>query len=298
MENGKRKTHWKAWDRITQPKGHGGLGFSDVRLFNQALLARQAWRIIVNPKSLCAKYCPNGSFVDTSFGGNASPGWKAIEYGLALLKEEIIWGIGNGRMVKIWRDPWLPRNYSRRPISQKNNCRLKWVSDLITENGTWDMGKIYQYFLPIDADVICRIYISSHEEADFVGSHQDKHGGFSIRTAYGLAWELRNAVASSRSSSTARERAWNDRLELVPKEEHAAFLMILWRNWYVRNEIVYGKQPPPIEASKRFLQSYLLTLLEIRRHPQANLAKRKHVLSLSVWNARLTGNCSDENKLS
>ena len=54
-EKGKRKTHWYAWDKITRPKCQGGLGFKDFRLFNQALLARQAWRLLAYPDSLCAR---------------------------------------------------------------------------------------------------------------------------------------------------------------------------------------------------------------------------------------------------
>ncbi|XP_071678521.1 uncharacterized protein [Lolium perenne] len=46
------KVHWTAWDNITKPKGKGGLGFRDMHLLNQALLARQAWRLIQNPSNL------------------------------------------------------------------------------------------------------------------------------------------------------------------------------------------------------------------------------------------------------
>jgi DNA modification methylase len=64
-------------------------------IFNQALLARQAWRLIQKPNTLCAqllkaKYYPNGSLIDTVFTGNGSTTWNAIEYGLQLLKKGII----------------------------------------------------------------------------------------------------------------------------------------------------------------------------------------------------------------
>jgi hypothetical protein len=48
----------------THPRSHGGLGFKHGRVFNQALLARQALRLLTKPNSLCAraletKYYPN-----------------------------------------------------------------------------------------------------------------------------------------------------------------------------------------------------------------------------------------------
>jgi hypothetical protein len=123
-ENGKRKTHWVAWDIMMRPKNRGGMGFKDMRMFNQALLARQAWRLIKNPESLCAqvlraKYYPNGNLIDTVFTGNASSTWHAIEYGLELLKKGVIWRIGNGTSVRIWRDPWIPRHDYYKTISPK-----------------------------------------------------------------------------------------------------------------------------------------------------------------------------------
>lgn len=97
-ENGKRKTHWYAWKKMTLPKKQGGLGFKDFRLFNQALLARQALRIIEYPNSLCArlvkaKYFPNGKFVDTDFTGNplSLMVWSSSKW-------ELCGGLGMGKV--------------------------------------------------------------------------------------------------------------------------------------------------------------------------------------------------------
>lgn len=108
-EEGKRKTHWYAWNKMIMPKARGGLGFRDFCLFNQALLARQAWRLIAFPTSLCArllkaKYYPSGRLKDMIFFANPSPTWQAVSYGLELLKKGLVWRIATGQNVRIWRD--------------------------------------------------------------------------------------------------------------------------------------------------------------------------------------------------
>jgi hypothetical protein len=95
-EHDRRRIHWMSWEKMTRPKSHGGMGFRDLRVFNQALLARQAWRLLHFPESLCArvlkaKYYPAGNLLDTAFIQNTSQSWQGVMHGLELLKKGAIW---------------------------------------------------------------------------------------------------------------------------------------------------------------------------------------------------------------
>ena len=57
--------HWLSWERLTLPKEEGGLGFTDLHVFKMAMLAKQCWRLLRKPDSLCAqilraRYYPAG----------------------------------------------------------------------------------------------------------------------------------------------------------------------------------------------------------------------------------------------
>ena len=51
----KRKIHWLKWDELTKSKMEGGMGFRDIAMFNDSLLAKQTWRLLKNPESLFYK---------------------------------------------------------------------------------------------------------------------------------------------------------------------------------------------------------------------------------------------------
>lgn len=57
-----RKMRWISWDRLTYLKSARGLGFREIEVFNDALLAKHTWRLLKNPSSLFGqillnKYC-------------------------------------------------------------------------------------------------------------------------------------------------------------------------------------------------------------------------------------------------
>jgi hypothetical protein len=98
---------------MTKPKHLGGLGFRDIELFNLALLARQAWRIVKEPSSLSARilksvYFPNGEFLDAELCTNPSRIWRSILDGRDVVKQGLIKRIGNGEDTNIWNTNWIP----------------------------------------------------------------------------------------------------------------------------------------------------------------------------------------------
>ena len=192
------KIHWLSWEKLTRSKKFGGLGFRDLYLFNQAMLSRQAWRLLTCPETLCAqvlkaKYFPNISMLQCTARDGISYSWRSILRGVELLKEGIIWRIGNGSSVNIWSDPWLPRGHTRKPATPRGQSLLTGVSELIDpQTESWDEQLILETFCPEDAQAILAIPIDMQME-DWPAWHFDPKGLFSVKSAYKRAVQIRDS---------------------------------------------------------------------------------------------------------
>lgn len=120
-KDGERKICWISWDKITQPKSLGGLGFRDIRDFNHALLAKIAWRILTAPDCLLArillgKYCHKSSFLKVQAGSAISHGWRGVLAGRDLLLRHLGKAIGDGETTNLWTDSWIKPEENLKPI--------------------------------------------------------------------------------------------------------------------------------------------------------------------------------------
>jgi hypothetical protein len=71
-------------------------------------------------------------------------------------------------------------------------------------------------------------------------------------------------------------------IHLLPRlteMQRAMTLMALWRVWHIHNEITHAKPMSSVESSKRFLASYLDSLVMIKQDPNADMLKGKSVVS-------------------
>jgi len=199
-----KKMHWLSWQTLSCRKEKGGLGYRDLHMFNLAMLARQAWRLIQSPDSLCArllraKYWPDGDLFAAKEGPGISYTWRSLLRGLKALEKGMIWRVGNGLQIRIWDDPWIPEGITRRPRTPRGAVLLSKVAELIDPlTGTWDQQLIRDIFWEEDAVNILATPVHPDRD-DVVAWHFDSKGVFSVKSAYHT---FERATAHDRSFQT------------------------------------------------------------------------------------------------
>jgi hypothetical protein len=184
----KRKMHWVKWSDVTIPKVCGGMGFKDFTLFNKAMLAKQGWRLISNPTSLCArvlkgKYYYNRDFMSAANKRGSSHTWRAILYGREALNLGLIKRIGDGTNTRIWEDPWIPTNMGLRPIVRRPGSGVTLVHELMNpQSGEWNEEILETKMASVDVQAILKIPTGRLEE-DSWAWHLERHGNFTVRSA-------------------------------------------------------------------------------------------------------------------
>uniref|UniRef100_A0A803NT49 Reverse transcriptase zinc-binding domain-containing protein n=1 Tax=Cannabis sativa TaxID=3483 RepID=A0A803NT49_CANSA len=140
----KHQVHWGDWEKLCKDKWAGGMGFKDLEDFNQAVLAKQGWKLVTNPNNLFAQvlkalYFPNVEFLEVGKGAWCSNVWRGILCDRELLMKGTRWRVTDGPKVRINEDRWIPRGA---PFLLRTSAKVPpntYVETLINETGDWKL---------------------------------------------------------------------------------------------------------------------------------------------------------------
>ena len=139
------------------------------------MLAKQAWRIMTNPNSLIAriykaKYFSSSDILGAKLGCSPSYAWRSIYNSLEVIRKGIRWRVGNGKMIHIWEDKWLPNPTTYNVCSPLQDIGdFPMVSSLIDEETRhWKVERVMMFFLPFEAETILNIPLSYNLPEDSI----------------------------------------------------------------------------------------------------------------------------------
>lgn len=105
-----RKYHMVKWSHLAFPKEFGGLGLTETRTLNAALLAKWIFKIESSDESLCVELLRRKYLI---FGGvfqcsskRVSQFWSGILNTRKWFNLGSEWQVGNGTRIFFWLDIW------------------------------------------------------------------------------------------------------------------------------------------------------------------------------------------------
>lgn len=168
------------------------MGFKKIREFNLAMLGRQGWRLLAFENTLLGrvfkvKYYPESNFLEEKLGNNPSYVWRSIMEAQILIKRGARWRVGDGRMIYITGQPWLPSLHNPYITTQHDALIDTTVHSLMCTNSTeWDCDVIEDLFNVHDKQLIYNIQLAKNCSTDTWFWAHELNGIYTVKSAYKL----------------------------------------------------------------------------------------------------------------
>lgn len=224
-----RKIHWHSWADLCRPKGSGGMGFRDLKCFNQALLAKQMWRLHNNESPLLsavlkARYYKHCDPLEANRGHDPSLPWRSIWGAKSLLIEGMGWRVGKGDKIHIQSERWIMDDgkfVTPILLDTRNDGNLVWHY-IEHESRAWNLDALQDTFNGPTIERILAIPLPPCEVEDQLIWTLTKHGSCSVRTGYWLGMSSYQIVNAPTQLDDIWKKIW--KLNWPPKLKH-----FLWR---------------------------------------------------------------------
>lgn len=184
------------------------------------MLGKQGWRLLTRPDSLCARVLKGRYYHDRGFSWmprrrNVLALLGALSWqGGKVLRQGLVKRIGDGTSTRIWGDRWIPNHFGGRPLTPSDGQQVSHVSDLIIASGSWNV----ENFFDVDVHAILKLQVCGRGD-DLWAWESEKHGNYSVKSAYRLMEDGRNTGRSESVASGSAAVEWKQtwKLDVPPK---------------------------------------------------------------------------------
>ena len=118
---------------------------------------------------LKARYFPEEDILNAKLKKKASYAWKSILHGRDLINKGMRYIIGDGSLVNMWTDPWIPDHPPRSPRARGVYQLEEKVREYFNTTGDqWNEQKLREMIIDEDVDKILALKISPVARQDLL----------------------------------------------------------------------------------------------------------------------------------
>lgn len=201
--------------------------------FNDALLAKQVWRIIQYPNSLFARVMKARYFKECSVlyakeRRYQSYGWSSLLAGRDVIKKGSRFLVGDGKSIRLQQDNVVAL-HPPRPLILNDPYTNGTLADFISTRGMcryWKEDAITRLISPLDKNHLLETYLTRQMIPDRLVWNYTPSSDYTVRSGYWLLMHdptnTKPKVATPYGSIELKNKIW--KLPIIPKIKY-----MLWR---------------------------------------------------------------------